>query len=58
MKIAMQLTLDGLMRAMRIKAHEVADAMETRRPSAKQVEAAKEDHVVRRRGGKDDSGGS
>lgn len=29
MKFSMQLTLDGLVRAMRVKAHDVADAVES-----------------------------
>jgi len=32
MKVTMQLTLDGLVRAMRVKAHELADAVESGGP--------------------------
>ena len=31
MKVTLQLTLDGLLRAMRVKAHEMAEAVETQK---------------------------
>ena len=56
MKLTMQLTLDGLVRAMRVKLHEVAEAVESggypREAAGRRPESASQ----RRREDQDDGG--
>lgn len=60
MKISMQLTLDGLVRAMRVKAHKEADAVEGGQrknidsPATRRREALRR-ISARRQGGRHDS---
>lgn len=61
MKVTMQLTLDGLLRGLRSRAHAIADAAESGAPRAaksammKRREALKR-KIGRKRGGRHDRG--
>ncbi|WEX07735.1 hypothetical protein [Chelativorans sp. AA-79] len=56
MKLSMQLTLDGLVRAMRVKAHELADAVESGGHPRDEAGRRPERRAGMRRGDEDDGG--
>ncbi len=43
MKVSIALTLDGLVRALRSKAHELAEQVELRRPEPRHADQAREE---------------